>query len=183
MGGHASAYERELKSLLQAEPEALRRYERSLPPLRRRAVRSAARSPFLVVRAAGSHGFDLVALRNEFAFPIEVKASARDTIHFSAASGRASLQLASHRKAVDAVGLTVLYAYRRLRFRDGDCWRLFSVPGPPGRGTVDLLRRLLPTIDSTRDGTAVLRWEDGMPLTEFFELIAFLTDRSGTLRS
>jgi len=182
VGGHGSAYERELKGLLQAEPAALRRYGTSLPPLRRRALRSATRSPFLVVRAAGSHGFDLVALRNEFAFPIEVKASSRAAIHFSAASGRASLQLESHRRAVDAVGLIVLYAYRRLRFRDGDCWRLFSVPGPPGRGTVDLLRRRLPTIDTTRDGTAVLRWDAGMPLTEFFELVAFLTERTATAR-
>jgi Holliday junction resolvase len=86
VGRSASAYERELKELLQGEREAVDRYARSLPIGERERFRTALRAPFLVVRAAGSLGFDLVALRSEFAFPLEVKSSTADTIRFSAAS-------------------------------------------------------------------------------------------------
>ncbi len=177
MGRSASAYERELKELLQGNAEALQRYGRALDATDRPILDSFGASPFLVVRAAGSLGFDLVALRSEFAFPVEVKASASDTIRFSSASGRAGEQLEAHRRAVERVGLIVLYAFRRVGHRRGDPWRIFAAPTSPGRGTADLLRRRLPALDRTREGNAVLRWEDGMPLIRFFELIAFLTAR------
>lgn len=178
MGRGSASYERELKELLQGDPEALRRYARALPPERRDQVDNPASCPFLVVRAAGSLGFDLVALRREFAFPIEVKASASDTIRFSAASGRAGEQLEAHRAAVARVGLMVLYAYRRVGQRGGDPWRLFAPPSLPVRGSLNLLRTKLPEVDRTKDGNAVLRWNDGMPLLEFLALIRFLTTRS-----
>ena len=177
MGRHASAYERELKGLLEGDPEAWGRYGRGLRPAERYAARAARRARFLVVRAAGSFGFDLVALRREFAFPLEVKASRAGTIHFSAASGRAAAQLAAHRKAVAEVGLAVLYAYRRVGLRNDECWRIFIVPTAGLDGHLGVLRRRLPPIDRTRDGNAVLRWMDGMPLAEFLEMVHFLTDR------
>jgi hypothetical protein len=170
-----SSYERELKGLLQGEPEAIERYGRPLPPTDREVLRASARSPFLVVRAAGSFGFDLVALRSEFAFPLEVKASAASTIRFSAASGRATEQLEDHRKAVDRVGLLVVYAYRRLGVRSGDPWRLYATGTPTGRGTASLLRKSLPPVDATREGNGILRWESGMPLVRFLERVSFLT--------
>ena len=80
----------------------------------RRTLDRLERGPFLVVRAAGSHGFDLVAMRAGFAFPIEAKASADEVIRFSSASGRASEQLHEHLEAAKRGGLVVLYAYRRL---------------------------------------------------------------------
>lgn len=175
MGRSSSGYERELKELLQAEPTTLDRYARALEPTDRARFRRIADAPFLVVRAAGSLGFDLVALRNEFAFPLEVKASAGDTIRFSSASGRAAEQLAAHRAAVDRVGLIVLYAYRRVGHRGGDPWRLFAAAGPDGTGRLHLLRRRLPPVDRTREGNAVLRWRDGMPLVDFVDLIGSLT--------
>jgi Holliday junction resolvase len=169
-------YERELKQLLQGEPEALARYAGQLPESERSVVARIRENPFLVVRAAGSFGFDLVALRREFAFPIEVKSSRRPAIHFTAASGRAAEQLEFHRKAVSKVGLLVLYAYRRLGQRGADPWRLFTPAAPPGRGRLELIRRRLPAIDSTREGNAVLRWEAGMPLAEFLLLITALLE-------
>ena len=173
----ASAYERELKGILQGEAEALRGYARGRSERDRAVLGRLGRSPFLVVRAAGSLGFDLVALRNEFAFPLEVKASRTDTIRFSAASGRAAQQLEAHRKAVDRVGLVVLYAYRRLGLRGTeDPWRMFIAPAPPGRGRLDLLRRRLPEVAQTKDGNGVLRWNDGMGLVDFLDLVGFLTE-------
>jgi hypothetical protein len=180
VGRSASAYERELKELLQANPESLRRYRRALSPSDRPVLDAFANSPFLVVRAAGSLGFDLVALRSEFAFPVEVKSSSSDTIRFSSSSGRAGEQLEAHRKAVERVGLIVLYAFRRVGLRTGDPWRVFSAPTLPGRGTAELLRRKIPAVDRTKVGNAVLRWDDGMPLVRFLETVAFLTLRPAT---
>ncbi|HYK92643.1 MAG TPA: Holliday junction resolvase [Thermoplasmata archaeon] len=177
MSRSSSAYERELKGLLQGEREAVDRYSRSLEPADRETLRRASRSPFLVVRAAGSLGFDLVALRNEFAFPVEVKASSHDTIHFTAASGRAAEQLEEHRKSVERVGLIVLYAYRMVGYRAGDPWRIFAAPTQAPSGRLGVLQQRLPQVDQTRQGNAVLRWNDGMPLVRFLERISFLTER------
>lgn len=175
MSRSSSGYERELKGLLQGEPEAVDRYARALPPTDRVVLRRASERPFLVVRAAGSLGFDLVALRSEFAFPVEVKASSRDTIHFSAASGRAAEQLEAHRRSVERVGLIVLYAYRRVGLRGGDPWRVYIAPTATTMGRLGVLRQRLPVVDRTRNGHAVLRWADGMPLVRFLERVAFLT--------
>ncbi|MCI4335460.1 MAG: Holliday junction resolvase [Thermoplasmata archaeon] len=166
MNRSSSAYERELKQILQGTAG-----ESGQGP--------NGHAPFLVVRAAGSLGFDLVALRPEFAFPIEVKASHSATIHFSAASGRAAEQLEAHRQSVERVGLLALYAFRRLGRRTGDPWRLFVAPGPPHRGRLGLLRRRLPPIDATRTGHAVLRWEDGMALGEFLSCVTGLVEPPG----
>jgi hypothetical protein len=176
----AAAYERELKELLQGNPEALRKYGRRMPPVDRKDVESHGKRPFLVVRAAGSFGFDLVALRPEFAFPVEVKASAETTIRFSASSGRAHQQLEEHRRDVARVGLLVVYAYRLVGTRSGDSWRLFATGTPPvDGGRMRLLGGLLPAVDTTREGHGVLRWEAGLPLTDFLRRVQFLTDRTG----
>ncbi|MGA7922481.1 MAG: Holliday junction resolvase [Thermoplasmata archaeon] len=175
----ASAYERELKDLLQGESSAVTRYARGLPPDRRPGIARLTEAPFLVIRGAGSLGFDLIALRNALAFPLEVKASRSDTIRFSSASGRAATQLAAHRAAVERVGLFVLYAYRRVGLRDGETWRLFVAAAPPRDGRLAVLRRWLPPVDATAQGNAVLRWADGMPLSEFLEKLEFLTARPG----
>jgi Holliday junction resolvase len=170
-----SNYERELKGLLQGERESVDRYARALAPEERPGLIEASQRPFLVVRAAGSLGFDLVALRSDLAFPLEVKASAADTIRFSAASGRADRQLEEHRRTVDRVGLRVVYAYRRLGHRSGDSWRLYATGSASASGRFALLMRRLPPVETTRDGNAVLRWESGMPLSRFLQIVHTLT--------
>ncbi|MCI4332972.1 MAG: Holliday junction resolvase [Thermoplasmata archaeon] len=176
MSSGSSGYERELKELLQANPEALAKYAKSLPPSDRPLLESFRKAPFLVVRAAGSLGFDLVAMRSEFAFPLEVKASASDTIRFSAASGRAALQLEQHRKAVARVGLVILYAYRRVGRGHGEPWRLYAGGVGPSTGRYRILNRWLPPVEATKEGNGVLRWAAGMPLTRFLTIVAGLTE-------
>jgi hypothetical protein len=168
VGRGGSAYERELKGILRGGRSGAPTHGSSSSP---------ATAPFLVVRAAGSLGFDLVALRPEFAFPIEVKASHSAAIHFSAASGRAAEQLEAHRAEVERVGLLALYAFRRLGRRSGDPWRVFVAPGPPSRGRLGLLRRRLPAIESTRSGKAVLRWDRGMELGAFLSCVSELLEQ------
>lgn len=173
----ASQYERELRSLLEGEREALRHYARYLAPEQRRTLDRLERGPFLVVRAAGSHGFDLVAMRAGFAFPIEAKASAEDVIRFSSASGRASDQLQEHLEAAKRGGLVVLYAYRRLGSRNGEPWRLYTPQTEHHHhGRVELLRNHLPCIERTREGNGVLRWKNGLPLSTFLENLFTLFD-------
>ena len=168
MVGHSSsAYERELRRLLEGEPESVHAYARSLSPTERKDFERLIDRPFLIIRAAGSLGFDLVALRKEFPFPIEVKASSEPVVRFSAASGRANQQLEAHRKAVGRVGLTVMYAYRRVGLRGGEAWRLYSAGELPKTGILRLIFRELPPVGRTPEGNGVLRWDDGIPLSRF----------------
>jgi len=175
--GHGfSAYERELKDLLQGDRSAVLRYSKTIEPTERPDLERIIAEPFLVIRGAGSLGFDLVALRGVFALPLEVKASSEPTIHFSAASGRASEQLEAHVSAVEKVGLVAVYAYRRIGHRGGDAWRLFSAARQPQRGSLGLLARRLPAVERTREGHAVLRWDHGMPLVRFFATVHTLLE-------
>lgn len=172
MVGHSfGSYERALRSLLAGDAPSVRAYARSLPPESRPGFERLIREPFLVVRAAGSFGFDLVALRREFAFPIEVKASSASVIRFTAASGRASEQLAAHRAAVERVGLMVIYAYRRLGLRGEECWRLFLEGTRPKGAIAGYVFQTLPSISRTREGNGILRWDEGMPLSRFVDRI------------
>ena len=175
MVGHSfSSYERELRDLLQGDRSAVLRYGKAIDPADRPSLNRVLTSPFLVVRGAGSLGFDLVALRRELALPVEVKASSEHTIHFSAASGRAAEQLEAHRAAVERVGLVAVYAYRKIGHRDGDPWRLYSAARQPQRGMLGLLAKRLPPVERTREGNAVLRWENGMPLVRFLNTVHVL---------
>ena len=183
VGRSFSAYERELKDLLQGDRASVLAYSKTLEATEREILGRITAEPFLVIRGAGSLGFDLVALRRELALPLEVKASREVTIHFSAASGRADEQLAAHRAAVERVGLVAIYAYRRLGYRDGDPWRLFAATQVPRRGVLGLLASYLPPVESTKEGNAVLRWEHGLPLVKFVEKVHFLTSRSGAASS
>jgi len=167
VGHSSSAYERELRSILEGEPQVVRKYSRSLPPPERGKLERLIDHPFLIIRAAGSLGFDLVALRREFAFPIEVKASADPVIRFSAASGRANAQLEAHAEAVARVGLAVLYAYRRLGLRGEESWRVYMAGEVPEWGVLRLICRRLPQVSRTPEGNGILRWDDGMPLSAF----------------
>lgn len=177
VGRGSSAYERELRTLLEGEPSTVRAYSRVLAPELRSAFERLSEEPYLVIRGAGSLGFDLVAMRREFAFPLEVKASSEAVIRFTAASGRADAQLAAHRAAVGRVGLTVLYAYRRLGLRNAEPWRVFLASPPPEWGVLRFLCRRLPPVNTTREGHGILRWEEGMPLSRFLDQVRYLTER------
>jgi Holliday junction resolvase len=176
VGHSSSAYEREFRSLLEGQPEAVRSYARTLPPAERSEFERLVDKPFLIIRAAGSLGFDLVALRREFAFPIEVKASSEPVIRFSAASGRANAQLEAHRKAVARVGLTVLYAYRRIGLRGEETWRVFVAGDLPESGALRFLCRRLPPVSHTPEGNGILRWDEGLPLSRFLYQARFLME-------
>jgi len=179
VGHSSSAYEREFRSILEGQPPAVRTYSRFLAPTERVEFERLIDQPFLIIRAAGSLGFDLVALRRELAFPIEVKASSEPVIRFSAASGRANAQLEAHRKAVGRVGLTVLYAYRRIGLRNAETWRVFVAGELPESGVLRLICRRIPPVNKTPEGNGILRWEEGLPLSRFLYQARFLMEPVG----
>ncbi len=182
-----STYERELKSILEAETSALKRYRRTATtPGALEALDKLEQRPFLVVRAAGSHGFDLVALRGSLSLPIEVKCSGESVIRFASSRGRNQEQyhqlLAHTRKS----GLALLYAYRLVGGTDEDPWRLFSVGanggvsgsptegnGPIG-GIAGIVARGTPAVSMSPQGNIILRWSEGRRLTDLLSWVATL---------
>ncbi len=170
----SSVYERELKGLLAGEEDVLRRVTKALAPdVANDYHRSLAR-PFLVVRAAGSLGADLVALRWDFSFPIEVKSSSRPLIHFSDGSGKNHEQAERMLTGCARAGVIALYAFRLKNARGQDPWRIFTLPTSGLASRPAVLHDRLPKVERTTGGAFVLRWDDGMPLHRFLDYLAFL---------
>lgn len=167
----SSVYERELKGILSAEEGVLDKMTRACPPEQAAAFRKAKAKPFLVVRGAGSLGVDLVALRGDVSFPIEVKSASSDTIRFSDAGGRNHEQAEAMQRECARAAVIPLYAFRRKGVRGADPWRILTLPteGLPPRTA--LLYDRIPKVERTNGGNFVLRWEDGMPLTKLLELL------------
>jgi Holliday junction resolvase len=166
MAAEGSTYERELKNLLSGESKAISRVIKTCEAGEKEAYGSMIDEPFLVIRAAGSLGVDLVALRWDFSFPIEVKSSNSDTLHFSRnprLGEQASQMLSDCQKS----NLVPIYAFRLKRVR-GDPWRVFTIPSDDEfRGLNKLLKRRIPEIETSSNGNYIMRWEDGMKLSDF----------------
>ena len=82
----ASSYERELRAVLAGSPDGVRAVTRSCTEIERARAMQVVQRPFLVVRAAGSGmdgSGDLLALRGDLCFPIEVKTRAEKQVYLS----------------------------------------------------------------------------------------------------
>ncbi|HWG91006.1 MAG TPA: hypothetical protein VNZ52_09195, partial [Candidatus Thermoplasmatota archaeon] len=168
--GMSSAYERELKGVLAGEEEAIRKVVKTCDPEETKNYHRAIAKPFLVVRAAGSLGVDLVALRGDVSFPIEVKSATKPTIHFSDGSGRNNEQADRMAAECGRASVIPLYAYR-LKGKRGDSWRVFSLPTTGLEGRVKVLYDRLPKVEKSEKGSYILRWEDGLPLNRFLDYL------------
>lgn len=174
MAGSFTGYERELKGVLQGEPDSLKRYRKFAKSSEElELLRQLESRPFLVVRAAGSHGFDLVALRDRVVLPIEVKSSSQPKIPFASASGRSQEQFEGLRDQTRRSGLLLLYAYRYIGGGERDPWRLFLAEAPveDHNRYAKMIAAQLPPVATTAQGNRVLRWEDGKPLLGFLEWV------------
>ena len=133
-------------------------------------MRQVVYRPFLVVRAAGSgmEGTgDLLALRGDLCFPIEVKSTRAEKLYLS---GRTKDQYAAMVNEGERCKLMPLYAHRRKGVR-GDSWRIFRVQTSNLSGRLRLLEKSIPPFPTNRNGSVYLIWEDGMPLNEFIALV------------
>lgn len=167
----SSVYERELKGILSGEDDVLRKMTNALAPEQAASYRKAKQRPFLVVRGAGSLGVDLVALRGDVSFPIEVKSAAGDVIHFSASSGRNNEQATDMAKECSRASVIPLYAYRRKGVPRQDPWRILTLPCENLPPRVAVLYDRIPKIARTPTGNFVLRWDEGLSLHKFLDYL------------
>jgi len=167
----SSTYERELKGILGGEEDAIRKITKSTAPEVTARYLKARHKPFLVVRGAGSLGVDLVALRGDVSFPIEVKSAANDTIHFTDNSGRNAEQAEAMMKECSRASVIPLYAFRLKGGPRGDPWRVLTLPTENLPPRIAVLYDRLPKVEKTGKGNWVMRWENGMPLSQFVDYL------------
>lgn len=167
----SSVYERELKGILSGEEESLRKITKSTQPEVTARYLKARQRPFLVVRGAGSLGVDLVALRGDVSFPIEVKSASNDVIRFSDAGGRNGEQAEQMMKECSRASVIPLYAYRLKGGPRGDPWRVLTLPTENLPPRIAVLYDRIPKIEKTQQGNWVLRWQNGMPLSQFVDYL------------
>ncbi len=166
----ASQYERELRKALAGLPSGVRAVTRSCSEVERALAMQVIERPFLVVRAAGSgmEGTgDLLALRGDICFPIEVKTTKDRRVYLS---GRTFEQHEAMREVGERCGLMPLYAHRLKGVR-GDSWRLFRVDTERLEGRLAIIARRLPALPLTSTGRPHLDWDLGMPLHRFLGFV------------
>lgn len=166
----AGIFERELKGILSGDMEVLKKVTRTCDDDEKKKYSKIIKKPFIVLRAAGSFGVDLVAIRNDFSFPIEVKTSSNKKIHFSVGSGRASKQAEMLINECSKAGLIPIYAFRLKSIR-GDAWRIFTVDMGNVKGILGIVYKHLPKLESSKKGHFILKWEEGIPLHKFIDYI------------
>ena len=177
----ASSYERELRAVLAGSPAGVRAVTRSCTELERARAMQVVQRPFLVVRVAGSGmdgSGDLIALRGDLCFPIEVKTRADKKVYFS---GQTQDQLDAMKEIGEKCGLMPLYAHRLKGVR-GDSWRIFRVETSTLTGRLATLSKRIPTLPLTRTGKAHLDWDQGLPLHQFLGVVCRTSEESGLSR-
>ncbi len=168
-----STYERELRNILSGDEKALHSMTRTGPEEDKDGYRLLQDNPFLVIRAAGSLGVDLVALRWDCSFPIEVKSSRTDVLHFSS-SARLMEQAEKMMDDCSRSSLMPMYAYRLKGVR-GDPWRIFSLPTKDVfKGRLGLIQRRIPVIECNKNGNYIMRWKDGMKLSTLLSYLDYI---------
>ena len=166
----SSKYERELRQVLAGLTKGVDSIIKSCNEIEKAKMRLIEKRPFLVVRAAGSGiegSGDLLALRGDICFPIEVKSSKEAKLYLS---GRTLEQYNSLVYEGNRSCLMPLYAYRLKGVR-GDSWRIFRVETETLHGKLRKLEPSIPSLPLTRNGKPYLNWKDGLPLNEFIALV------------
>ncbi len=165
---NGSTYEREIRDILGGREQAVKKYASKIPE-KSDAIMSLIESPFYVTRSAGSFGADVIAIRHDFSMVIEVKSSVRPYLMFSEGSGKKQEQANRINEMCTKAGIFLTYAYR-IKNVQGDPWKLFVVESKP-IGRFSMVYELIPKIAKTREGNYIMKWEDGLPLSSFIEII------------
>jgi Holliday junction resolvase len=162
----SSVYERELKGILEGDEKILSRMTKTCSVLEKTAYFLSQQKPFIVVRAAGSFGVDLVALRGDIAFLLEIKSSNSDTLHFSSVDGKLQRQAEKMQRECEKTKTLPVYGFR-LKGHGGDCWRLFTMEIDQLEGRAKILHSRLPKLSRSKSRNYIMRWEEGLPLSDF----------------
>jgi len=161
-----SQYERELKGILEGDEQVLQKNIKSCSTVEKENYLKIQEKPFAVIRAAGSLGIDLVAVRGDVSFLIEIKSSSSETLHFSTMAGKLQQQAESMKSNCEKTKTLPLYAFRLKNYR-GDSWRIFTLDVTDLEGRLGIVHRRLPILDRSKNNNYIMRWHHGMPLSEF----------------
>ncbi len=162
----SSVYERELKGILEGDEKILLKVTKTCSVLEKGNYYLTREKPFVVVRAAGSFGVDLVALRGDISFLMEIKSSNTDTLHFSSVDGKLQRQAEKMRKECEKTKTLPVYGFR-LKGHGGDSWRLFTMDIQHLEGRAKILQNRLPKLSLSKSGNFIMRWVEGLPLSDF----------------
>jgi len=144
-------YERELREILSGNVGVIEKVTKSCSDEEREKYLKIVDSPFIVVRAAGSLGIaDIVALRGDISFLVEIKTRKGNSIHFSHEGGR------MQRKAEEMLE---------------KCEKSKVLPLFALEGRAKLVSKRIPEIGKTASGNYFLRWEEGMKLSDFIDYV------------
>ena len=166
----ASQYERELKGILEAEEKTLLKITKTCSVIEKNNYFKIKQKPFAVIRAAGSLGVDLVAARGDISFLTEVKTSFEDTLHFSRVSGKLQDQAEIMKNMCEKTKTLPIYAFRT-KGRHGDTWRIFTMEMNGLEGRTSVLHKRLPKLKKSKSGNFIMRWDEGMPLSDFISYL------------
>lgn len=166
----ASQYERELKKILEGEKDFISKITKSCSTLEKENYSLICSKPFVVVRGAGSLGIDLVAVRGDISFLTEVKTRSEKILHFSSMAGKLQKQAEYMRLICEKTKTLPVYAYR-LKGMRGDSWRFFTMDVKGLEGVANIVHRRLPKLELSNLGNYVMRWDDGMSLSDFISYL------------
>jgi Holliday junction resolvase len=165
-----SQYERELKSILEGEEKILSKITKSCSVLEKDNYLRISEKPFVVIRAAGSFGIDLVAVRGDISFLIEIKSSCEKTLHFSSMSGKLQKQADEMKETCEKTKTLPVYAYRLKGLR-GDSWRIYTFSMDNLEGKSKIVHKRIPNLSNSKNGNFIMRWDEGLPLSDFIDYI------------
>jgi len=166
-----SIYERELREILAGNEKIIEKVVKSLSEEEKEKYKKILKKPFITVRAAGSLGIaDIVALRGDLSFIVEIKVRKGSEILFSHEGGRMQKKAEEMKRKCTMASILPIFAFRRKGIR-GDAWRIFTmeIDGMKGKGKE--IYDVLPKLEITKDGNFRMKWENGMKLADFIDMI------------
>jgi Holliday junction resolvase len=166
----ASQYERELKYILEGETKTLEKITKTCSAIEKMNYFKIKEKPFAVIRAAGSFGCDLVATRGNICFLTEVKTRHDNTLHFSSMGGKLQEQAESMISLCEKTKNLPVYAFRT-KNRKGESWKIFTLDVQGLEGSANILHNRIPKIKKSKTGNYIMRWEDGMSLSDFISYL------------
>ena len=162
----SSQYEREFKGILEGDEIVVNRITKTCSIIEKNRYLKIFEKPFAVIRAAGSLGIDLVAVRGDVSFLVEIKTSIEDILHFSSVGGKLQKQAESMRDICSKTKTLPIYGFRLKGFR-GDSWKIFTLDIDNLEGRLGVLHNRIPKLSKSKNGNFIMRWSDGLPLSDF----------------
>jgi Holliday junction resolvase len=165
-----SQYERELRGILEGDKKILSKVTKSCTTIEKESYLQIIEKPFAVIRAAGSLGVDLVAVRGDISFLVEIKSSSSPTLHFSQMAGKPQQQALTMKILCQKTKTLPIYAFRLKNIR-GDAWRFFTLDISDLSGKTSIIQKRLPKLDQSKNNNYIMHWDNGMQLSNFIRYL------------